>query len=326
MPEAIDSAASVPPPGAPPRGRIRWIFVGAHGIRAGWSFLIFIAVLGAMVGAFGAFAHFVLHHHPQVPKGEMPPGQLLIREVIFLVLTLAATAIMARIERRSLWSYGLAGPRPVGNFAAGWLGGLACLSLLVGGLNAGGYLVFDGAALHGIDIIGYALIWLLVFLLVGLGEEALFRGYLQATLARGIGFWPAAIVMSLLFGLAHTSNPGEDLAGIIGVIVAGLVFCLLLRVSGSLWLGIGFHTAWDWAQSYLYGTPDSGLMMRGHLLATHAAGNVRFSGGSAGPEGSVLGGPALVLGLLALVWTARRAGLFAARQPAAAAGTVPAEA
>ena len=177
-------------------------------------------------------------------------------------------------------------------------------------LNTGGYLVFDGKALRGLSALGYGLVWLLDFMIVGIREEALFRGYLQATLTRGIGFWPAAILLSLLFGAGHLQNAGESITGIMGVIAHALFYCLLLRLSGSLWLGIGFHAAWDWAQSYLYGTPQSGHMMQGHLFIAHARGNPLMSGGSAGPEGSLLGLPAQVIGLFVFLWAVKRAGLF----------------
>ena len=52
-----------------------------------------------------------------------------------------------------------------------------------------------------------------MFLLVGLFEEFLLRGYTQFTLARGIGFWPAAVVMSCAFGLIHLRNEGEQWRG-----------------------------------------------------------------------------------------------------------------
>jgi membrane protease YdiL (CAAX protease family) len=55
----------------------------------------------------------------------------------------------------------------------------------------------------------------------GIREEALFRGYLQATLTRGIGFWPAAVVLSLLFGAGHLANAGETVSGVSGVMVQG---------------------------------------------------------------------------------------------------------
>ena len=132
---------------------------------------------------------------------------------------------------------------------------------------------------------------------------------MQSTLTRGLGFWPAALVTSFLFGAAHISNHGESLLGLSAVVAAGLVFCLLLRATGSLWVGIGFHAAWDWAQSYFYGTPDSGLLAHGHFLVSHAAGNARLSGSEAGPEGSVLAAPVMIAGLLVLVWVCRRPAL-----------------
>lgn len=293
---------------------LRWLFFGREGLRAGWGLLIFALVLASLTIVAGTVATliFLLVWHRQVamPKGEISPAFMLIGEAFFLGLTLAATAVMGWIEGRSLWSYGLAGARPAVKFIAGWAGGLLCLSLLVGVLDAGGYLVFDGWRLHGLSVLQYALVWLLAFLLVGMSEELFFRGYVQSALTRGIGFWPAAALISIVFGAFHVGNPGESYAGLTGVVVAGLIFCVLLRVSGSLWLGIGFHTAWDWSQSYLYGTPDSGTMMRGHLLETRAIGNAVISGGSAGPEGSVLGAPVMAAGILLLILAWRRLGIL----------------
>jgi membrane protease YdiL (CAAX protease family) len=296
------------------KAKLGWAFLGPDGIRAGWSILIFMLIVSVLIVVATLAGRLATHNAPEIPKGAFPPRFFLIKEAIGLVMVLAATAIMGWIEGKPVWAYGLAGPRKVQNFLAGLIGGVVFLSVLVGVLAAGGYLVFDGTALHGLQIVKYALIWLLAFLLVGCGEEAFFRGYLQSTLARGIGFWPAALVTSLLFAAAHVMNPGESADGITGVFVAGLVFCLLLRLSGSLWLGIGFHTTWDWAQSYLYGSPDSGIMFQNHLLMSHAAGNMRMSGGSAGPEGSILGAPVMVVGLLVLAWILQRAGLFAVRR------------
>ena len=107
----------------------------------------------------------------------------------------------------------------------------------------------------------------------------------------------------------RVANDGETALGIAGVFAAGMLLCLLVRLSGALWLGIGFHTAWDWAQSYLYGVPDSGTMIEGHLLISHAMGDTRFSGGTVGPEGSVFAMPVLVAGLVVLSWAYRKTGL-----------------
>jgi membrane protease YdiL (CAAX protease family) len=293
---------------------VRWLFYGSEGLRAGWGVLVFALVLCSLTIVVGTVATvlfmFAWHRPIAMPRGEISPAFMLIGEAFFLGLTLAATAVMGWIEGRSVWSYGLGGPRPAAKFIAGWAGGLLCLSLLVGVLDAGGYLVFDGRLLHGLPILKYALVWLLAFLLVGMSEEMFFRGYVQSALTRGIGFWPAAALISIVFGACHVGNPGESYAGLTGVVVFGLIFCALLRISGSLWLGIGFHTAWDWSQSYLYGTPDSGTMMRGHLLETRAIGDALISGGNAGPEGSLLGAPVMAAGIVLLILAWRRFGVL----------------
>ena len=292
------------------RERLRWVFIGPDGIRAGWSVLIFSLLI--MIPAFllGLAARKIFHLDPKAIKPkELKPWLLLLQEVLFGALILGTTAVMARIEHRRSGDYGLLARRIGAKFAVGWLGGFACLSLLVGLLAAGRFLIFDGLALHGAAVAGYGLLWFAGFASVGFVEELLFRGYLQSTFTRGMGFWPAALATSLLFGAAHISNHGESVLGLTGVVMAGLVFCVLLRATGSLWVGIGFHAAWDWAQSYSYGTPDSGLLARGHLLISHAAGNASLSGSAAGPEGSVLASPVMISGLLALVWVCRRPAL-----------------
>jgi membrane protease YdiL (CAAX protease family) len=289
------------------RATLRWIFTGADGIRAGWSIFIFLLIIAAAGGLLNLAGHLM---HLKKHEGEVRPIFLFLAEAISISLVLGAGWIMGRIEKRSVWSYGLTGPHKLTNFLLGCAGGLASLSLVIGALYAGGYLVFDGVLLHGFAIPAYALAWLFVFFLVGVSEETMFRGYLQSTLTRGIGFWPGAVLMSALFAAAHIHNKGENILGIAQVFTAGMVLCLMLRVTGSLWMSIGFHTTWDWAQSYLYGVPDSAMMMQGHLLATHAVGNIQISGGTAGPEGSVFAPVGLILGPLVLVWLGRRLGVF----------------
>jgi membrane protease YdiL (CAAX protease family) len=312
-----DFAEAIPPNRANPvrapsptlKAKARWVFRGPNGIRAGWSVLIFIAIMALCLVAVRLIGHAILGHRPPPPTGDLSPARMLVQEVILLLVVLIPTWAMSRIERRPVWSYGLAPRRAVALCSIGLAGGLASLSLLVAALDATGALTFAGIALNTQQAIIYGLVWAFGFFLVGVAEETIFRGYVQTTLARGIGFWPAAIGISLLFAASHYGNPGETPLGLAGVVAASLALTLLLYVTGSLWLSIGFHAAWDWSQSYLYGTPDSGIMMQGHLFITHAAGNVSLSGGPAGPEGSLLATPVLIATLLGLVFIVRQAGL-----------------
>lgn len=190
---------------------------------------------------------------------------------------------------------------------SGAIWGFVSLSVLIGVLWKSGSLVFDGRSLSGLAAWKYAFAWALVFLLVGIFEESLLRGYLQYTLARGIGFWRAALLLSVAFALWHVGNSGESPLGLVSVGAGGFVFCLSLWYTKSLWWAVGFHAGWDWGQSYFYGTPNSGLVMKGHLLAEHPLGNPLWSGGTAGPEASLFLLPLLLLMAICMwIWWGRR--------------------
>jgi hypothetical protein len=88
--------------------------------------------------------------------------------------------------------------------------------------------------------------------------------------------------------LAHAGNSGETTLGLIGVFVLGLLFCALVYRTGSVWFPIGFHAGWDFAESFLYSVPNSGLYVSGHLLTARLDGPAWLTGGTAGPEGSVV--------------------------------------
>jgi hypothetical protein len=128
-------------------------------------------------------------------------------------------------------------------------------------------------------------------------------------------FWQAAWVTSSVFALYHTENSGENWIGVFAAGAVGFLFCLSVRLTGSAWWALGFHAAWDWAETFFYGTADSGLQGRGHLFSSNPVGNPLLSGGADGPEGSllVLGVILLLLLFLVLVYgRGRRAALSVA--------------
>src|SRR6202035_2376049 len=165
-----------------------------------------------------------------------------------------------------------------------------------------GLRVFDVGhlAMHGTRIFRFGLFWAVMFLLVGFFEEFLLRGYSQFTLTRAIGFWPAAVFLSCVFGLIHIRNGGEQWPGLLAAAVIGFFFCLTLRRTGNLWFAVGFHATWDWGETYLYSVPDSGLSMPGQLMKPVFQGPDWLTGGSVGPEGSGL--VFVVMAILVLVF------------------------
>lgn len=307
---------TVPAPVA--RSRFVSIFLGQDGLRAGWSLVLFFVLVTA--AAFALFFTMRALHPAGLKAGTgMTPGGTILQEALSLLVVGIPAVIMSLIERRRFARYNVGGTNRLAAFGKGLVAGFVMLSILVGLLAATGSMAFDGTAIGGTSIVIYGIEWLVAFILVGLFEEFAFRGYLQFTLARGvagiarwlghdtpkapaIGFWVAAIVFSvILFAYVHTGNGGETPLGIVQVSLAGFVFVFSLWWTGSLYWAFGFHAAWDWAQSYFYGVADSGLVSTGHLLATHPTGTALMSGGTTGPEGSVLCIPVLLATML-VVW------------------------
>jgi hypothetical protein len=201
----------------------------------------------------------------------------------------AATWIVSRVEKRPLNDYGMPLRRAFGlRFWEGLIWGFAMLSAILLIIRAAGDFQIDSVALRGAAAYRHALGWGIVFYCVAINEEFAFRGYLLFSFARRLRFWGAAIFSSAIFAAAHLGNPGENFLGILQVFVTGMIFCLTIRRTGTLWFAVGFHAAWDWAETFFYGTPDSGLLGVGRLLNTSVHGPNWLSGGSAGPEGSVM--------------------------------------
>ena len=220
---------------------------------------------------------------------ELDIRQWLPRESIQLLMLLVGSAVIAKREGVTLGEYGLPARGAFGaKFWEGAIWGFGALSAVVGALIALKYFRIESAALTGSTALLYALGWGVTFIVLAMWEEFFFRGYLLYRLGTRMGFWTAAVVMSLGFGAAHLGNHGENALGIAQVIVFGLFCCFVLRRTGSLWFPIGYHAAWDWAQTYFYGTPDSGLLGVGHYLNSSASGPSWIAGGTGGPEGSVL--------------------------------------
>jgi membrane protease YdiL (CAAX protease family) len=287
-------------PAATQPSAMRNIFMGPNGIRAGWRLLLFICIFLACTQAEG----FVLHHIPAVSawfKAQdqnvlTAPTQIFLEGVALFALVVAA-GVMALIEKRTFADYYL----PLNQFLGKrfWQGvpyGFAMLSLLLVLIAAFHGFSLGGMALSGADALKFGALYGIAFLMVGLFEEFSFRGYMQSTLGSGIGFWPAAIILSILFGAIHLQNGGEAwfgaaMAGSFGVLAA---FCL--QRTGNIWFPIGMHATWDWSETFFYSVPDSGFLAKGHLFNSTFHGPTWLTGGTVGPEGSAFAFLVLLIG------------------------------
>jgi membrane protease YdiL (CAAX protease family) len=272
-----------------PRPSGRYVFFGPRRLRAGWRVLIFSATVTAFAVLFALTFQLLKFHG----VGGWSPGRFLATEAMSLIIALAATALVARIDRLPFAVFGITWRDAFrGHFWEGSLWGLVAVGALVGMIALGGGYRAHGLALHGAELARMTALWLAVMTLVGLSEEFLFRGYFLSALTDGVGFWSAAALTSLDFALTHYfGKPMENLTDALSVGLIGLFLCFTLRRTGTLWFAIGFHFAFDFAALVLFGAPNTGnggRPIEGHLLDGTFAGPDWLTGGVRGVEASAL--------------------------------------
>jgi membrane protease YdiL (CAAX protease family) len=270
------------------------LFFGPQGLRAGWRLLLYLLMWRALRVVLGIVLEKI------DPHLAVKLWLDLIAESGSFAAVAIPAVIMGWIEKRPFGDYGL--PRRGAFGKSFWVGvvwGFAAISLLMLAIASAGDFSLGTIALHGPRLLKMAAFWGAFFLAVGFFEEFLLRGYTQFTLTQAIGFWPSAVLLSSVFAALHFWNPGESWIGLLAVATIGLFLCLTLRRTGNLWFAVGFHASWDWGESYLYSVPDSGSMVTGHLLRSSLHGSRWLTGGSVGPEGSLL-----FFAVIALTWMA----------------------
>ena len=289
------STRNVNQPGSPNR---TGLWIGPNGLRNGWAILLYMAIAAAGTVALFGIVYWLAHFTPadlRALRSSLLPGirtSLVLAESCALLI---ATAVMARIERRSWLDYGLRARRAAALFAQGAFWGALLMAGLVGTLALTHAITIGSSGRGSWSLIGSGLVWAAVFVPAAFVEELMFRGYPFFRLARTRNPIRAAIVMSLAFGIAHMGNRDEALIGMLQVVSVGLVYCLAVWRTGSLWWALGGHAAWNWTQSFIFGCSNSGLVASGQWLVSTPSGPDWLSGGATGPEGSILSIPLMAL-------------------------------
>ena len=272
---------------------LRTLFLGPDGLRPGWGIAFYFIT-------YYFLRRILVEWVTLFDFGASGLWSMLLAEMASVVAAVIPAVVLRRIERRPWRSYGL----PLRNAFGGqfWMGalwGFSAVSLLMFSLYELHIFSFGHVVLHAVRAARFAAFWAAMFLSVGLFEEFVSRGYSLFTMARAVQFWPAAVILSCGFGLFHLGNEGEHWPGLLAAALIGLFFCLTLRRTGNLWFAVGFHAAWDWGETFFYSVPDSGLVSPGHLLSSSLHGSPWLSGGTVGPEGSLL-----CFVVIAIVWVA----------------------
>lgn len=128
---------------------------------------------------------------------------------------------------------------------------------------------------------------LLLFIVVGIDEELLIRGYMIHTLGRYNTTYVVYLVPAIIFGALHLSNPHVSVVGFINIIVIGMLFTYMTLKTRNIMMAIGFHMTWNFFQGGFFGFNVSGATTEAVYPIILLKDNL-WTGGDFGLEGGVL--------------------------------------
>ncbi len=247
-----------------------------------------IAILFVLLPFYPEFSLAQAEELMQTTGGEMAGAFMMIGMLLLVPL------FRKVIDRRSTVSLGFSfGSEARRDLLMGMLWGAGLISAVFGVLYVAGAITIESVSFPVSSILLYGLF----FMLVAVEEEAIARGYLITNFRASMNKYIALLATSVVFALAHATNPNVSLVGLSNIVLAGLLLGIYYIHKKNLWFPIGIHFAWNFCQGIVYGSHVSGTDTDAILTCSYQ-GNVLLTGGEFGFEASLV---TTVLSCLAIV-------------------------
>lgn len=201
---------------------------------------------------------------------------------IFMIL--AAIIYCKKFEKRKAYTFGFAKRGFAIEYLSGMILGAVMIALPVLFCFITGCVTFSFGNSTPL-MIG---IYFLAFLVQGMGEEVMFRGYLLTTVARKSNVWVAVIISSLTFAIFHSGNANFNLIGFINIALFGFFAAIYVLRRGSIWGISAIHAIWNFAQGNIFGFNVSGTPLSDSVFVANQNNFGKIlSGGEFGLEGGL---------------------------------------
>jgi membrane protease YdiL (CAAX protease family) len=286
------------------------------GIAVAWIALFVVVGSGVALGLTKGYTMIAGHYRYTLPD-VMSPWFLPVFATLLVIGFVAATWFVGVRLARHSWAD--LGWRPEGGSRSGILRALArgfAVGAMAAALAMTLTLVVGGAGLrvahHWSAYVTAALPLTLGLLGAALFEELVFRGFPIRRLADALGAWPATVILSVAFALAHLPNDNVSPFGILNVGLAGVWLSIAFFSPGGIALGWGLHFGWNLGLALL-GAPVSGMRFGPPQAVYHPGPHPWLDGGAFGPEGGLVGTIAMATGLVVILGSrVRRPALWVA--------------
>ncbi len=216
---------------------------------------------------------------------SMPDWLMLIQLFATALMTAVGILYCRFIEKRSLTTMGLRKKGFLKEYAIGTAVGILLISVCVGICVLTGSMTLKASAFSPI----MWLLFLVGFLIQGMSEEVICRGYMMVSVSRKNALWLAVLTNSVIFSLLHLGNPGFGLLPLLNIILFGILESIYVLKRGDLWGACAIHSLWNFFQGNVFGISVSGTGAGpAPLTATMTDGHSLLNGGTFGLEGGIV--------------------------------------
>ena len=190
---------------------------------------------------------------------SMEPSVLLSSSIYNLIAIAVVFIFWRFVDKQEIGRLGFAFRKGVWKeLGAGILAAIAAIALIIFFGQGLRIIAFDSMGTRYFSnpqILRIMLISLFTFLLVGFGEEAVYRSYIQNHLTDIAGRRYGLLIAALIFMGAHVFTYGKVL-DFIDVFLAGVLLGYMFHLTKSIYLPAAFHFMWDYLQVAVFRIQD----------------------------------------------------------------------
>ena len=237
---------------------------------------------------------------------------LLLTVVLSFLVNLTMVYVFRKfVDRRSVHSLGFDFRNRIHDAIAGVLIPVVILGMVTLLLYFSGNLEWADISFEATHFVA----GLFIMIIVAIGEEIVFRGYILNNLLQSVNRWLALGISALLFAMMHSNNPEVTIISVLNLFVAGILLGLNYIFTRNLYFAILLHTSWNFLQGPVLGFPVSGVQLES-VLHPEVKGNEFITGGGFGLEGSLLTAMLIAVAILILVLLYMRNNALISTKPA----------
>ncbi len=145
------------------------------------------------------------------------------------------------------------------------------------------------------------------YMVQGMAEEVLCRGYFMVSVGRRYPMAVAAVVNAVAFAALHLLNPGITPLAIVNLILFGIFASVCFIKTENIWMVGAIHSVWNLMQGNVYGIKVSGMETSCTVFSSVMTdGKELINGGAFGLEGGLAVTAALLAGIAVVYFSVRK--------------------